>query len=34
MRLDVRDSDQPNRFRKTLADSERVEAKVYAPHAQ
>ena len=34
MRLDARDNHQPNRFHKTLADSERVEAKVFAPHAQ
>ena len=33
-RLDARDNHQPNRFHKTLADSERVEAKVFAPHAQ
>ena len=30
MRLDARDNHQPNRFHKTLADSERVEAKVFA----
>ena len=34
MRLDARDNHQPNRFRRIHADSERVEAKVYALHAQ
>ena len=29
-RLDARDNHQPNRFRKTLADSERAEAKACA----